>query len=47
MMPLGIKILVLVELFLAFTSIISGAILLADPSGKTMGIEFMISYMRL
>lgn len=45
MRPLGIKIAVLVEIFLAFTSINGGATLLADPSGKTLGLQSIIPYL--
>jgi hypothetical protein len=41
----GYKILVLVELFLAFTAINGGAILLVDPSGTSLGLQSLLSYL--
>ena len=45
--PLGVKIAVAALILLAITSISGGRILLDDPSGKSMGIDFILSYLPL
>ena len=44
--PLGVKVLVLIEIFLALGAIPSGASLLADPSGRSIwvGLESALQY---
>ena len=43
--PLGVKVAVAAFILLAFSSIGGGIILLDDPSGRSMDIEFIVSYM--
>ena len=43
--PTGIKIVVATLILLTITSIGGGAILLDDPSGRSMGIQFIIPHM--
>lgn len=45
--PRGIKVAVAALIFLAISSISGGSVLLVDPSGKSMGIEFIIPHMPL
>jgi hypothetical protein len=43
--PLGIKVAVCALLLLAISSVGGGSILLDDPSGKSMGIQFLIPFL--
>jgi hypothetical protein len=43
--PLGIKVAVAALVLLALTSIGGGAILLDDPFGRSMGIEFIVPHL--
>ena len=40
--PLSIKILILIKLFIAISSIATGLMLFSDPSGKSMGLDIFL-----
>lgn len=45
--PFPIIVLISIELIFGILGIPSGAILLSDPSGKTMGLDFLLNYVPL
>ena len=40
--PLSIKILILIKLFIAVSSIATGLMLFSDPTGKSMGLDILL-----
>jgi len=40
--PLSIKVLIIIKLFIAISSIATGLVLFLDPSGKSMGLDIIL-----